>query len=153
MDKALKNKIALVTGAGRGIGRAIAIAFVREGATVAGTARTGSELESLMREIREAGGTGIAIEADLADVSSPARIASEVLGEFGSVDILVNNAGVVSAEDPRPLVSFSDQFWDRTLAVNLTAVYLLCKALLPTLLEKKAGRIINTPLRNTVFSV
>jgi NAD(P)-dependent dehydrogenase (short-subunit alcohol dehydrogenase family) len=139
----LKNRVALVTGAGRGIGRGIAIAMAREGATIAATARTGSELDSLMQEIHDSGGTGVAIEADLADASSPARIAAHVLSACGGVDILVNNAGVVSAEDPRPLVNFSDEFWHRTLAVNLTAVYLLCKALLPTLLEKQGGRIIN----------
>lgn len=143
MEKKLNNRVALVTGAGRGIGRAISMALVREGATVAGTARTHSELESLLHEIRDAGGTGIAVEADLADSSSPARIVAEVLRTLGTIDILVNNAGVVSAEDPRPMVSFNDEFWHRTLAVNLTAVYLLCKALLPVLLEKKAGRIIN----------
>lgn len=132
-----------MTGAGRGIGRAIALALAQEGAIVAGTARTGSDLESLTKQINEAGGAGMVVEADLANLSSPARIVSEVLSAFGSVDILVNNAGVVSAEDPRPVVSFNDEFWHRTLAVNLTAVYLLCKALLPTLLEKKAGRIIN----------
>ncbi len=143
MSKKLKNRVALVTGAGRGIGRAIAMALIQEGATVAGTARTGSELESLTKQIRDAGGIGMAITADLADASSPSRIVSEVQNAFGGVDILVNNAGVVSAEDPRPLVGFNDEFWQRTIAVNLTAVYLLCKAILPALLQKKAGRIIN----------
>ncbi len=143
MSKKLKNRVALVTGAGRGIGRAIAMALIQEGATVAGTARTGSELESLTKQIRDAGGIGMAITADLADASSPSRIVSEVQNAFGGVDILVNNAGVVSAEDPRPLVGFNDEFWQRTIAVNLTAVYLLCKAILPALLQKRAGRIIN----------
>ncbi len=143
MSKKLKNRVALVTGAGRGIGRAIAMALIQEGATVAGTARTGSELESLTKQIRDAGGIGMAITADLADASSPSRIVSQVQNAFGGVDILVNNAGVVSAEDPRPLVGFNDEFWQRTIAVNLTAVYLLCKAILPALLQKRAGRIIN----------
>lgn len=142
-NRKLQNKVALVTGAGRGIGRAIAISLAREGATVAGMARTRSELESLMQQIRQANGVGMEIEADLADASSPARIVTDVLRAFGTVDILVNNAGVVSAEDPRPVVSFNDEFWNRTLMVNLTAVYLLCKTVLPTLLKKKAGRIIN----------
>jgi NAD(P)-dependent dehydrogenase (short-subunit alcohol dehydrogenase family) len=143
MEKKLRNRVALVTGAGRGIGRAIAMALVGEGATVAATARTRSQLNSLMREVRDAGGTGIAVEADLADSSAPAQIVGEVLRTLGTLDVLVNNAGVVSADDPRPLVSFNDEFWHRTLAVNLTAVYLLCKASLPALLEKKSGRIIN----------
>jgi len=143
MNRKLKDKVALVTGAGRGIGRAIAMALAREGAIVAATARSGSELDSLLQQIRNLGGAGMAVKADLSQASSPARIVSEVQAEFGSVDILVNNAGVVSSEDPRPVVNFNDEFWVRTLAVNLTAVYLLCKALLPALLEKKAGRIIN----------
>jgi NAD(P)-dependent dehydrogenase (short-subunit alcohol dehydrogenase family) len=143
MNKKLKGRVALVTGAGRGIGRAIAMALAREGAIVAATARSGPELDSLLQQIRAMGGAGMAVEADLAQASSPARIVSEVQAELGSVDILVNNAGVVSAEDPRPVVDFNDEFWARTLAVNLTAVYLLCKALLPALLEKRAGRIIN----------
>jgi len=65
------------------------------------------------------------------------------LKEFGTLDVLVNNAGMVSATDPRPLVDFRDEFWNATIAVNLTAPYLLCKALLPPMLEKKKGRIIN----------
>ncbi len=143
LQRKLSNRVALVTGAGRGIGRAIAMALVQEGATVAGTARTRSQLDSLMDEIRDAGGAGIAVEADLADPAAPAQLVTEIQDTLGTIDILVNNAGVVSADDPRPLVSFNDEFWHRTLAVNLTAVYLLCKALLPALLEKKSGRIIN----------
>ena len=132
-----------MTGAGRGIGRAIALALVGEGASLAATARSRAELENLVAETRARGGKAVFIEADLADVSSPKQIADRVLEAFGTVDILVNNAGVVSADDPRPLVEFRDEFWNRTLAVNLTAPYLLCKALLPTLLKKKSGRIIN----------
>jgi NAD(P)-dependent dehydrogenase (short-subunit alcohol dehydrogenase family) len=139
----LKGRIALVTGAGRGIGRAIALAFAREGAVVVATARTRTELETVVAEIKDLGGDAFLIEADLADPSVPARIARGTIEAFGTVDIIVNNGGVVSASDPRPLVEFRDEFWNQTLAVNLTAPYLLCKALLPTLLEKNKGRIIN----------
>lgn len=139
----LQGRAALVTGAGRGIGRAIALAFAREGANVAITARTSTELANVAHEIEQTGAKVVCIEADLADLSSPQRIVDKSLETFGSLDILVNNAGVVSAADPRPLVEFRDEFWHMTIAVNLTAPYLLCKAVLPGMLKKRRGRIIN----------
>jgi NAD(P)-dependent dehydrogenase (short-subunit alcohol dehydrogenase family) len=139
----LQGRVALVTGAGRGIGRAIALALAREGARVAITARTQTELAAVVTEIEREGGKAVSIEADLANASAPERVVRKTLDAFDTVDILVNNAGIGSAPDPRPLVEFRDEFWNTTLAVNLTAPYLLCKAVLPTLLAKRRGRIIN----------
>ena len=139
----LENRIALITGAGRGIGRAIAVGYAKEGATIAAVARTSSELHSLNEEISRLGATIITISADLSDPSAPARIVNTVLQALGTVEILVNNAGVGTLPNPRPTVDFDDAFWNHTLAVNLTAPYLLCKAVLPVLLSKKSGRIIN----------
>ena len=139
----LENRIAVVTGASRGIGQAIALGFACEGATVAVTARTESALEALTQQIRGMGGKALAIPADLAQAEAPRRIVEQTEAEFGTIDILVNNAGVGSSADPRPMVEFNDEFWNFTLALNLTAPYLLSKAVLPTLLKKKRGRIIN----------
>src|SRR5437016_5566655 len=138
----LRGRVALITGAGRGIGRALALAFARDGASVVITARTQAEVEAVVAEI-EPGGEALALVGDLAESSLPGQIVRDTLDRFGTVDILVNNAGVVSSSDPRPLLDFRDEFWHLTLAVNLTAPYLLCKAVLPVLLKKKAGRIIN----------
>ena len=143
MRGSLDGRVALVTGAGRGIGRSIALGYAREGAHIAGTARTESELNTLLREIRKTGRKAIAIPADLADPKAPARIVGQVEEAFGTIDILVNNAGVGSASDPRPLLNFDDDFWNLSLAVNLTAPYLLCKAVLPIFLRQKRGRIVN----------
>jgi NAD(P)-dependent dehydrogenase (short-subunit alcohol dehydrogenase family) len=138
----LQNRIALVTGAGRGIGRAIALAFAAEGAKVAVTARSTAELEDVTGQIRAAGGTSLAISADISDRTAPPRIVSQVKQTFGPIGILVNNAGVGSSADPRPVVEFDDAFWDLSLAVNLTAPYLLCKAVLPDMLARNHGRIV-----------
>lgn len=138
----LKERIALVTGAGRGIGRAIALAFAAEGAKVAVTARTTSELDELVAAIRSHSGTALALPADLADRAVPAKLVARVASELGPIEILVNNAGVGSSADPRPVVEFDDDFWDLSLAVNLTAPYLLCKAVLPEMLARQCGRII-----------
>lgn len=138
----LQDRVALVTGGGRGIGRAIALAFGREGAKVAVTARTDSELEEVIESIRSADGVAMAIPADLADRSSPRRIVDEVRRAYGPIQILVNNAGIGSSANPRPVVDFDDDFWELSLRLNLTVPYLFCKAVLPDMLARGSGRIL-----------
>ena len=139
----LKDKTALITGASRGIGRAIALGFAAEGARVAVTARTVQDLDSLVERIQASGREAVAIPADLLDLSTVPGLVGLAEKELGSLDILVNNAGLGSSSDPKPVIEFDDRFWDRSLALNLTVPYLLCKAVLPSMIRRKRGRIIN----------
>jgi NAD(P)-dependent dehydrogenase (short-subunit alcohol dehydrogenase family) len=139
----LRDRVALVTGAGRGIGRAIALALARAGARVAVTARTAAELEEVTRTIRSEGGQGLLVVADLADRLAVPRVLQEVTEALGPVEILVNNAGIGSSANPRPVVDFDDAFWELTLRINLTVPYLFCKAVLPAMQARRKGRIIN----------
>jgi NAD(P)-dependent dehydrogenase (short-subunit alcohol dehydrogenase family) len=139
----LNNRIALVTGAGRGIGRATAIGLATEGARVAITARTESQLDDVAREIAGAGGQALVIAADLADRAAPARIIQQIVRHWGPVEILVNNAGIGSSADPRPIEQFNDDFWDLTMEVNVRAPYLLTKLVLPAMIAARWGRIVN----------
>src|SRR5207249_2883410 len=134
------NRVALVTGAGRGIGRAIAVALAQAGAKVGVVARTASEVDAVVREI---GGSAAAIVADLVQKDAPARIVEQMSATLGPIDILVNNAGIGSSADPRPIAEFNDDFWELTLYLNLTVPYKLSKAVLPNMREKRWGRIIN----------
>lgn len=141
----LHDRITLITGAGRGIGRSIALAFGAAGARVAILARTEADLDSLAAEISAVGGSAsvLKIVDDLTDRSSPARIIDRVRQQWGDVEVLVNNAGVGSSQDPKPLVEFDDAFWDYTMTLNVTAPYLLTKAVLPAMIDAGWGRIIN----------
>jgi NAD(P)-dependent dehydrogenase (short-subunit alcohol dehydrogenase family) len=137
----LNGKKALITGGNRGIGRAIALAFAQAGAEVAITARAVPELNKVRGEIETAGGKVQTIVADLAKRDAVDNIFSRLA--FDHVDILVNNAGIGSSANPKPLVNFDDPFWEETLWVNLTVPYLLCKRVLPGMLQRQSGRIIN----------
>jgi NAD(P)-dependent dehydrogenase (short-subunit alcohol dehydrogenase family) len=139
----LQNRIALVTGAGRGIGRAIAISLAQAGAKVGITARTASELDDAVKTVQKAGGQAVAIVADLMQKDAPAKILEQMTAKLGPVDILVNNAGIGSSSDPKPVADFNDEFWEMTLYLNLTVPYKLSKAVLPSMRGKKWGRVIN----------
>ena len=139
----LTNHVALVTGGGRGIGRAIALALAGAGAKVAVTARSTAELDEVVHGIQQAGGEALAVAIDLVPLSSCRQVIEQVGAKFGAVDILVNNAGIGSSSNPKPVVDFDDDFWDLSLTLNLTVPYRLCKATLPAMIDKGWGRIIN----------
>ena len=144
----MNHRIALVTGAGRGIGRAIAEQLARPGMRIAVTSRTIAELDGVAAEIRAAVGEPLEIVDDLSDRSAPARIVRRVEQTWGAVEILVNNAGIGSSQAPQPIVGFDDKFWDLTMAVNVTAPYLLTKLVLPAMIQARWGRIINISSMN-----
>jgi NAD(P)-dependent dehydrogenase (short-subunit alcohol dehydrogenase family) len=137
-----ERRTALVTGAGRGIGSAIVLALAAAGIRVVAAARSRDELDAVVAAVEAEGGEAAAIECDLADRSQSAELADRAAAAFGPIDVLVNNAGIGSSADPRPLAEFRDAFWDETLEVNLTAPYLLSKAVLPHMREQRWGRII-----------
>jgi NAD(P)-dependent dehydrogenase (short-subunit alcohol dehydrogenase family) len=138
----LENRLALITGGGRGIGRAIAVAFAREGASIAVAARTRSQVESVAEEI--AGEFGVETLAIECDVSNPASVsqafafAAEQFG--GGPDILVNNAGIV---ETAPFLKSSEQMWERHINVNLGGTFRCTYAALPEMIKRNWGRIIN----------
>lgn len=141
----LTNKIAIVTGASRGIGKAIALAFGREGAKVIVTARTTKALEALTDQLSQTGVEVMAVTADLAVETDLQRIVEETLGRFGHIDILVNNAAIIHPS--MDLVDFDTQLWRQVIEVNLTAAALLTKAVLPHLIAQRSGKIINISSR------
>lgn len=139
----MEGRIALVTGAGRGIGRACAEALAAAGSRVAITARDATELQAVAAAIASNGGQALVIPMDLSERESPRKIVERVASEWGPVEILVNNAGIGSSANPKPLVDFDDDFWDATMALNVTAPYRLTKLVLPAMLQAHWGRIIN----------
>jgi NAD(P)-dependent dehydrogenase (short-subunit alcohol dehydrogenase family) len=130
----------VVTGAGRGIGRAIALAFARAGDDVAVVARTDTDLETLVADIEKLGRRCVSLTCDVTDPAQVTEMSSQVIEALGGVDILVNNAG--NAES-HPFRNHPDELWHRMLAANLTSVYYVTKAFAPALIEGGGGRIIN----------
>jgi NAD(P)-dependent dehydrogenase (short-subunit alcohol dehydrogenase family) len=139
----LKDRVALVTGSGRGIGRAIAIAYAKAGAKVGVTARTAAELDEVVATIKANNGEAVPIVADLTQKDAPGNVLEQMANTLGAVDILVNNAGIGSSSDPKPIVEFNDDFWDMSLLLNLTVPYRFCKAVVPKMRAKHWGRVIN----------
>lgn len=139
-DQRLKNRIALVTGASRGIGRAVALAYAKEGAHVIAMARRSGALEELDDEINELGGSATLLRLNLTDGEKIDGLGPTILERFGQLDILVANAGVLGPLSPLGHVSEKD--WNEVLHVNLSANWLLIRTLDPLLRKSDAGRAI-----------
>jgi fengycin family lipopeptide synthetase B len=137
----LTEKAAIVTGAGRGIGRAVALALAREGCGVALVSRTRAELDAVAAETADLGARGLPLVADVASEADAARLVEETLQAFGRVDILVNNAGV--SVPFRDVVDLPLADWERILRVNLTGTFLCARAVLPTMIRQGSGKIVN----------
>ena len=139
-DAKLSNKIALITGASRGIGSAIAKAFADEGASVALAARSADDLDRLAAELREKGARAEAFVCDVTHTEQVQQLPGLVEEKLGPIDILVNNAGVAGSHK---IVDHPDDLWQLMLDVNLTSVYRVTKAVVPGMIERKSGRVIN----------
>lgn len=136
----LKEKTAIITGAGRGIGRATALAFAEEGADVVIAARTETEITAVAEEVEEVGRNALAVQTDVQLKSDVDVLVSKTLSTFGKVDILVNNAGV-AIHNPIPKIREED--WDLTMAVNLKGVFLCTQAVFSHMCEREQGHIVN----------
>ena len=142
----LANKVALVTGASRGIGRAVALALAREGAAVAVNYRErATDADEVVASIREAGGRAMAVAADVSDSAAVTNMIAAVERELGPVDVLVNNAGLAIMTG---IDDLTEEQFDRTIAVNLKSAFLCTKAVLPGMRARKRGRIVNISSMN-----
>lgn len=135
----LAGQVAVVTGAGRGIGRAVALALAREGARVALAARSNGELAAVAQEIGQVGATTMAVPTDVRQEASVEALVGRVLGEWHQVDVLVNAAGVAAFA---PVTDSKLDDWDQMLAVNLRGAVLACRAVLPPMIARRKGTII-----------
>ncbi|HNR35988.1 MAG TPA: SDR family oxidoreductase [Candidatus Hydrogenedentes bacterium] len=137
---ALQDTVALITGAGRGIGRGIALAFARQGCDIAAIARTAREIEETADAVRRLGRRARAIVCDVTSARGVSEAVRMAECELGPIDILVNNAGYGSF---KPFIETDEASWRRTLDVNLTGPFLCIQAVLPGMMARRRGRIIN----------
>ena len=136
----LKDKIALVTGASRGIGYASCLALAKEGATIVGTARNAKDLAELEKAVTAAGGKVKTIPGDVTKSSDVATVVKQSVDTFGRIDILVNNAGIGGY---RPFLDWTEEDYDRIMTTNAKSTWLFCKEVLPHMLKQGGGNIVN----------
>ncbi|MBA4181117.1 MAG: short chain dehydrogenase [Anaerolinea sp.] len=141
MSRRLEGKIALVTGASSGIGRATALAFAREGAAVVVAARRQSETQETARQITGAGGRSLAVATDVSSEPQVRALVEAALRTYGRLDIAFNNAGIFGAEGPMHAVT--TEYWDSIMATNLKGTWLCMKHEIPPMLEQGGGSIVN----------
>jgi 3-oxoacyl-[acyl-carrier protein] reductase len=147
----LENKVAIVTGGGRGLGKVYCLRMAEEGAKVVVADILEREAEETVSEIKAKGGNAIAIKADVTSESSTQRMAEETVKKFGRIDILVNNAGYYYGMGRKMFHEVSSEEWDKAMLVNAKGTWLCCRAIFPYMKQQGKGKIINLS-SETVFS-
>ncbi|MET9911139.1 glucose 1-dehydrogenase [Streptomyces sp. NPDC006476] len=142
MDSGLDERSVIVTGAGSGIGRAAALAFAKEGARVVVADLNAESAGTAVKEIEAVGGTAVAVTGDLSEQSVVDQVVAIAVERFGGIDVLVNNAGIMDRMSA--LADVTDTEWERVIRVNLTAPFLLTRAVLPHMLASGRGAIVST---------
>lgn len=137
----LENKVSIITGGGRGIGRGIAKAYANEGANLLLVSRTLSQVEEVANDIRERGGKAVALKVDITNPGDVNRMLDETLSRYGKIDILINNAAVINPVGP--FWSNDMKLWADTININVTGLALCCRAVLPSMVEQRSGKILN----------
>ena len=140
MSGKLAGKTAVITGASRGLGKAMALALAAEGARIALVARDRERLDAVAAEIGAANGQATVVPADVTSEDQVHRIEKEIAAQFGKVDILINNAGVIAR---KPIVEFTLEEWRRVMDTSVTAAFLMCRSLVPHMRGRGYGRILN----------
>jgi 3-oxoacyl-[acyl-carrier protein] reductase len=139
----LKDKVAIITGAGRGIGRAFALRFAEEGAKLLLPDISLERAEGGAKEIQAKGGEAVAIKTDISDEKATKKMAEKVIQQYGKVDILINNAAIWYGLEIIPWDDWTVEEWDRIFAVNVRGSWLCCKAIAPLMIKQSKGKIIN----------
>jgi len=137
----LKGKTAIVTGAGRGLGRASSLEMAKEGASLVVLSRTPSELRETAKTIKTLGAHVISIKADVSNPGDIEKVVDKTIKHFGKIDILMNNASVLGPVSP--LLMIDQEEWDEVMAINLRGPYLFAKAVIPYMIKQRRGKIIN----------
>ncbi len=143
MPGVLKDKVAIITGGGRGLGRAFALKFAEEGAKLVLPDINVEQAQAVAKEIKAKGGKAVAMHTDISDEKATKAMAEKAMSEYGRVDILLNNAAIWYGIDITPWDAWTVEQWDRIFAVNVRGTWLCCKAVVPFMIKQGKGKIIN----------
>ena len=149
----LKDKVAIITGAGQGIGKEYALGFAREGAKVVIAEIKLENAQQVVKEIETQGGKALAVRTDVSVEADALQVAEKTISAFGRIDVLVNNAAIYFGKEMKPFEMISEKEWDASMAVNVKGLFFMSKAVMPQMKKQKSGSIINISSGTWLFGI